>query len=232
MKRLSIPMKTMFVLVVVGLLVACAPGQEPPSPEEIQAAIDTAVAQTMEAEGRIATSVAMTVAAQDAETAAAAAALPTATPVPPEPLPTLTPILPTATPFTADSSSGGSGGSGGSSGGGSSGAGDYACGVVGKSPRDNTEFRRTNTFDVKFTIVNTGTKTWDAGKDVSLLGNPGATLSIPTGFVVELPKMEPGDKFTVGPFDAQAPDDPGHYVLDFKVEGGICYPYVAFNVVR
>jgi len=232
MKRLSIPLKTMFALVVVSLLVACAPGQEPPSPEEIQAAIDTAVAQTMEAEGRIATSVAMTVAAQDAETAAAAAALPTATPVPPEPLPTLTPILPTATPFAA-ATSGGSGGSGGSSGGGgSSGTADYACSYISKSPKDNTEFHRTNTFDVKFTIVNTGTKTWEAGKDVSLLGNPGGTLSIPTGFVVELPKMEPGDKFTVGPFDAQAPDDPGHYVIDFKVEGPICYPYVAFNVVR
>ena len=228
MKRLSIPLKTMFALLVISLLVACAPGEEPPSPEEIQAAINTAVAMTMDAEAQIANSVAMTVAAREAETAAAA---PTATPVTPEPLPTLTPILPTATPFTA-ASSGGSGGSGSSGGGGSSGSGDYACGIVGKSPKDNTEFKRTNTFDVKFTIVNTGTKTWDAGKDVTLLGNPGPTLSIPTGFVVQLPKMEPGDTFSVGPFDAVAPDAPGFYVIDFKVEGGFCYPYAAFNVVR
>jgi hypothetical protein len=49
---------------------------------------------------------------------------------------------------------------------------------------------------------------------------------------IELPKMEPGDVFTVGPFDAVAPDDPGRYVIDFKLEGGFCYPYVAFYVVR
>jgi len=227
MNRLSNPLKAIFTLLVIVLLVACAPGEEAPSPEEIQAAIDTAVAQTMEAEEEIANSVAMTVAARETE---AAAALPTAT-LSPTPLPTLTPVLASATPFAAPTSSGGSGGSGGGGGGGGS-VGDLSCGIVGKSPKDNTEFLRTNTFDVKFTIVNTGTTTWQAGKDVMLLGNPGPTLSIPTGFVVELPKMEPGDTFTVGPFDAVAPDKPGFYVIDFKVEGPVCYPYVAFNVVR
>jgi len=74
MKRLSIPLKTMFALLVISLLVACAPGEEPPSPEEIQAAINTAVAMTMEAEAQIATTVAMTVAARETEAAATAAA--------------------------------------------------------------------------------------------------------------------------------------------------------------
>lgn len=228
MIRSSIPLRLAATMLAIALLVACAPGEPVPSAEEIQAAVNTSVAETMEAQGQIATSVALTVAAREAE---AAAALPTATLSPTmTPLPTLTPVLATATPFDVASSSGSSGGGGG--GGSSSGAGAYACGVVSKRPRDNTEFRRTNTFDVKFTIVNTGTATWQAGKDVMLLGNPGPTLSIPTGFVVQLPKMEPGDTFAVGPFDATAPDQAGHYVVDFKVEGGFCYPYVAFNVVR
>ena len=96
---------------------------------------------------------------------------------------------------------------------------------------DETEFKRTHTFDVTFAILNNGTKTWAAGKDLVLLGNPGGTLINPPG-TIELPEMEPGDFFTVGPFDAQAPDDPGHYVIDFKLEGGWCYPYVSFYVVR
>jgi Ig-like domain from next to BRCA1 gene len=227
MKRLSIPLRLVFTILAITLLAACAPGEVTPSPVDVEATVNAAVAQTMEAQGQIATSVALTVAAQAAETAAAQ---PTATPVPAEPLPlpTLTPILPTATPFTvASSGGGGGGGSGGSA------SAEYSCDPdIRKRPFDNTEFHRKDTFDVIFTIKNTGTKTWDAGKDLVLLGNPGSTLSIPTGFVVELPKMEPGDLFTVGPFDAQAPDDPGHYVVDFKLEGGFCYPYVAFNVVR
>jgi hypothetical protein len=83
-------------------------------------------------------------------------------------------------------------------------------------------------------ILNNGTATWPAGKDVILLGNPGPTLGIaPGAFVLQLPEMKPGDTSPViGPFDAVAPDVEGHYVIDFKVEGGFCYPYVAFDVVR
>ena len=73
-----------------------------------------------------------------------------------------------------------------------------------------------------------------AGKDVILLGNPGPTLGIAAGTVVlQLPEMKPGDVSPViGPFDAVAPDAEGHYVIDFKLEGGFCFPYVAFDVVR
>ena len=231
MKRLSsILRRVIFVLLGISLLVACAPGEELPSPEEIEAAIDTAVAQTMEAEEQIAASVEMTVAAREAEAAEALAALPTATQVPPtQPLPTLTPILPTATPFAVEPSSGSGGG-----GGGGSTTYEYSCDIIRQRPRDNTEFKRTHTFDVSFVILNNGTATWPAGKDVTLLGNPGPTLGIAAGTVVlQLPEMKPGDTSPViGPFDAAAPDTEGHYVIDFKVEGGFCYPYVAFDVVR
>jgi hypothetical protein len=228
MIRLSIPLRQLATtLLAITLLVACAPGEPIPSAEEIQAAINTSVAGTMEAQGQIATSVALTVAARETE---AAAALPSPT-LSPTPLPTLTPILPAATPFTLTPASRGGGGGGGG-GGGTSGAGaEYACDIIRQRPRDNTEFLRTHTFDVSFAILNTGTKTWVAGKDLVLLGNPGPTLIAPPG-LIQLPEMEPGDVFTVGPFDAVAPDVAGHYVIDFKLEGGFCYPYVAFNVVR
>lgn len=225
---MNILRRVIFVLLGITLMVACAPGEEPPaSLEEIESAINTAVAQTMEAEEQIAASVEMTVAARETE---AAEALPTATLVPTEPLPTLTPILPTATPFTVAPSSGGGGGGGG----GGSTTYEYSCDIIRQRPRDNTEFKRTHTFDVSFAILNNGSATWPAGKDVILLGNPGPTLGIAAGTVVlQLPEMKPGDVSPViGPFDAVAPDVEGHYVVDFKLEGGFCYPYVAFDVVR
>jgi len=73
------------------------------------------------------------------------------------------------------------------------------------------------------------TATWKAGEDLKLLANASKTIINPPG-TIELPEMEPGDYFTVGSFDAQAPDRPGHYVINFGLEGGFCYPYAAFNV--
>jgi hypothetical protein len=234
MKHLSIPLRVIFTLLVIAMLAACAPGEATLSPEEIAAQVATSVAMTVEAQDQIATFVAMTVAAQEAE---AAEPLPTPAFVTATPLPTLTPVLVTATVPVLDTPDGGGNG-GGTSGGGTSGGGggytqyDYSCDIILQQPRDNTDFRRTHTFDVAFTILNNGTKTWDAGLDLVLLGNPGSTITNPPG-IIQIPnKMKPGDTFPVGPFDAQAPDEPGHYVIDFKLEGGWCYPYVAFNVVR
>ena len=225
MKRLSIPLQLAAIMLVITLLAACGPAvPSTPDQAEIDAAINTSVAQTIEAQGEIATTVAMTVGASETE---AAAAMPEATQSP-TPVPTLTPVLATATPFPTSTSSS-SGGSSGGSGGTTSYA--YSCDIIRQRPIDNTEFKRTNTFDVTFAILNNGTSTWEAGKDLTLLGNPGNTLINPPG-TIELPEMKPGDVFTVGPFDAEAPDDPGHYVIDFKLQGGFCYPYVAFYVVR
>ena len=224
MKRLSIPLHLATVVLVITLLGACVPSEgATPTPVDVEGKVATSVAMTIEAQGQIATSVAMTVAAQASETAAAAPPTEVSSPTP---VPTITPVLPTATPFTTGGSSGGSSG-----GGGGSTTYSYSCDIIRQRPIDNTEFRRTHTFDVSFAILNNGTSTWAAGKDLVLLGNPGGTLIAPPG-TIELPKMEPGDVFTVGPFDAVAPDEPGHYVIDFKLEGGFCYPYVAFNVVQ
>ena len=226
MKRLSIPLRVIFTFLVIAMLAACAPGEAPPSAEDVQAQVATSVAQTVEAQGQIATSVALTVAAQETEMAAAN---PTETPTATLP-PTMTPVLVTATPVTLVPPAGGGGG-GTSGGGGGFSKYEYSCDIIRQRPQDNTEFKRTHTFDVTFTILNNGTKTWAAGKDLVLLGNPGGTLINPPG-TIELPKMEPGDTFQVGPFDAQAPNEAGKYVIDFKLEGGWCYPYVAFYVGR
>jgi hypothetical protein len=225
MKRLSIPLQLAAIMLAISLLAACGPAvPSTPDQAEIDAAINTSVAQTIEAQGEFATTVAMTVGASETE---AAAAMPEATQSP-TPVPTLTPVLATATPFPTSTSSS-SGGSSGGSGGTTSYA--YSCDIIRQRPIDNTEFKRTNTFDVTFAILNNGTATWEAGKDLTLLANAGNTIINPPG-TIELPEMKPGDVFTVGPFDAEAPDDPGHYVIDFKLQGGFCYPYVAFYVVR
>lgn len=226
MKRWTNSLRLASILLAIPLLAACAPGVVPTTdPQVIEDQVATSVAMTVEAQGQIATSVALTVGAQETQ-AAAAAPTGTASPLPPPPTPTL--MLATATPFaTSGSSSGGSG----SGGGGGTSTLKFSCDIIRQRPIDNTEFKRTNTFDVTFAILNNGTATWEAGKDLVLLGNPGPTLINPPG-TIELPKMEPGDVFTVGPFEAQAPDDPGRYVIDFKLEGGFCYPYVAFYVVR
>ena len=64
---MNILRRAIFMLLGITLLVACVPGEEPPaSLEEIESAINTAVAQTMEAEEQIAASVEMTVAAREA----------------------------------------------------------------------------------------------------------------------------------------------------------------------
>jgi len=197
------------ILASVLLLAACAP-----APQPTQSLVDI--------QNQIATSVALTVEAQNAQTAAAQppateTPLPTATVfVPP------TPILPTATPFVVvpPSSSGGSGGGGGGT------KPQYACDPdIRKRPFDNSEFNQNAQFDIKWTIVNTGTKTWVAGLDLKYFSGPKMT----TAGTVELPEMKPGDSFSVN-FDAVAPAEKGFHVMTWVVEGGICYPYVAIFV--
>jgi len=224
MIRMSALWRLAFTSLVILLLVGCAPAavEQGLSPEEVAAQVSTSVAMTVEAQGQIATSVALTVAAKESEQAALQ---PTAT-LPPTQTPitilTATPF-PTATLFV-------SGGGGGGGGGGGNTTYEYSCDPdIGKRPFDNTEFSRGDSFDVKFSILNNGTATWEAGKDLVLLGNPGNTLINPPG-MIQLPKMKPGDTFAVGPFDAVAPMESGRYVIDFKLEGGFCYPYIAFTV--
>ncbi len=205
-----------FALAGILVLAACAPSATPAptqDPAEIQQQIQDSVAAT--------------VAAQEAEAAQAMAAEPTNTPLPTQteagPA-SPTPIIPTATPFTVvpptlAPSTGGGGGSVAPV------ALDYACTSRDRQPYDNTYFKSKKEFDIRWTIVNTGTKSWPAGKDVKYFS--GEKMSTTT--LVELPAMDPGDTYEVI-LDAVAPQKQGFYVMTWTVEGQLCYPYVAIIV--
>jgi hypothetical protein len=202
------------VMAVIVLLSACQPA--PPTPD------------LSEIENQVATSVALTVAAQNAQTQAAVSPTPIATnttlptqtsEVPPSP----TLILPTATPLVVPTvtSSGGGGGGGGAT------QRDYSCDTIHRRPFDNTSFRPGDKFDIKWTIVNTGKKTMVAGLDLKY--NSGEKMT--DRLRVELPELKPKEQFDVD-FDAVAPNKEGTYIMTFLVEGQLCYPYVAIIVEK
>ncbi len=193
------------LLVAVFLLAACAPQAAP--------TVDTEqiVNQAVEA-------VAATLSVQQAQTAAAQPQATTTEVVSPA---TETPVLPTATPFVIASPT-----TKPSTGGGGNVTYSYSCDPdIGKRPRDNSTFHPGDSFDVKWTIVNTGTATWEAGYDLVYFSGPNLTGA--TFF--ELPRMKPGDKFSKV-MDAVAPMAKGNYVMTWKLQGGFCYPYVAITV--
>ena len=201
---------------MIFLLSACQPAQPTQNPS------DTA--------DQVATSVALTVAAQNALTQAAPTLVPQATNTT---LPTQTevgtvssptPVLPTVTAVvlsspTVVSSGGGSGGT--------ITRPQYACNPFPRLPRDNSIFRPNDSFDIKWTIVNTGTKTMHAGLDLKYDDGPQLTQTT----LVELPELEPGESTTVS-FDAVAPSKEGTYIMTFSVEGSLCFPYTAIIVEK
>ena len=203
-------------LAVILLLAACAPGQVP-------------TADPQEVANQVATSVALTVASQNLDTAEAVppvteTPLPTATevmvdtPTAVAPLDTPTAIsLPTATAVS----------SGGGSGGGTTTQSDFSCDIIRRRPTDNTIYKPNDRVDIKWTIVNDGNRTLRAGLDLKFSNGD----KLMPDRIVELPELDPGDQFEVG-FDATAPDRPGTYIMVYMVEGGLCYPYVAIQVER
>jgi hypothetical protein len=200
-------------LTVVFLLAACAPAQ-PQTPNPVDVA------------NQVGTSVALTVASQNLDTAEAAPVA-SATPIPtdtPAVVDTPTAILPTATPFvlvpptTVPGSSGGGGGVTQS---------PYRCDIIHQRPFDNTIFKPGAKFDIKWTILNTGTKTMRDGLDLKY--NSGTKLMSVSR--VELPEIKAGDQYALN-FDGVAPTKEGTYVMTYIVEGGLCYPYVVIKVEK
>lgn len=197
------------VMAIIFVLAACVPAAQPTvDPNEVA--------------NQVATSVALTVAAQNAQTAAAR---PTDTPIPP---PTETvppspiPAIPTATPFVVVPPTVASGG-----GGSTTVKQDYDCDIIRRRPFDNTFFRPGDTFDIKWTIVNTGTKNLRAGTDVKFsIGSQMTSVTL-----VELPEMKPGDQYEII-LDAVAPTTEGNHIMTWVVEGPLCYPYAAIIVEK
>jgi hypothetical protein len=200
-------------LSVVFLLAACAPAQ-PQTPNPVDVA------------NQVATSVALTVASQNLDTQEAAPVA-TETQIPTETaavVDTPTAILPTATPFVITPPTTVSGGSGG---GGAVTPSAYACDVIHARPYDNTVFKPGAKFDIKWTILNVGTKTMRDGLDLKY--NSGTKLTGVTR--VELPEIKPGGQYDLD-FDGVAPSKEGTYVMTYIVEGGLCYPYVVIKVEK
>ena len=199
-------------LTIAFLLAACAPAPvQTPNPDDIA--------------NQVATSVALTVAAQNLDTAEAApvvtdTAVPTATLVVVD---TPTPIVPTATPFVLVPPTTVPGGGGG----GSTTRPAYACDIIHQRPFDYSTFKPGDRFDIKWTILNTGTRIMRDGLDLSY--NQGPKMTSVTR--VELPELDPGDQYDLQ-FDAVAPSREGTYIMTYIVEGGLCYPYVAIIVER
>jgi len=197
------------------LLAACAPAQvATPNPDEIAK--------------MVATSVALTVASQNLDTAEAQpqvteTPLPTATSLPID-TPTAVPPLDTPTaiqlPTNTPSSSGGGGG-------GTTTKAEYSCDTISRRPYDYTVYKPGDRFDIKWTIVNNGSKALRAGLDLQY--NNGTKLMADRH--LELPALDPGDEYQVS-FDGVAPDKEGNYVMVYKVEGGLCYPYTAITVEK
>lgn len=200
---------TLVAMALAVVLAACAPAQ---SAEQIQSQVATSVAMTVQAQGQMADAVAGTLTAQAPD----ATATSSPTPIPLN-LPTL-PSVATVTPFVVVPPSGGGSGGGGNT------AAKYSCDFT-QRPFDNTQFKPGDPFDIKWVITNTGTVAWDAGKDFSYLSGPHLTKSAG----VELPALKPNHTVAYQ-FDANAPMEKGDYVMTWKVEGGLCYPYVAIHV--
>lgn len=203
------------VMAAVLLLAACAPAPAPTQdPAQIQQQIQQSVASTVEAQNAQATE-------QQAQIVPSNTPLPTQTEAVPA---TPTPLIPTATPFVivppTTAPSGGGGGS-------VTVKPDYACDVIHQRPYDNQYFKPNDSFDVKWTILNTGTKSWRAGLDLKYYSGPQMT----TVTRVQLPAMDPGDQYDIV-LDATAPSKQGFHVMTWVLEGQICYPYVAINVEK
>ena len=201
---------------ILLLLAACAPAPAPTADPNL-------------INSQIATSVALTVASQNLDTAeaqppATETPLPTATLVPVD---TPTAVLPLDTPTaialpTSTASSGG-----GTTSGGSTSSSGYSCQAINRRPYDNTIYKPGDKFDIKWTIQNNGTKTMVAGLDLKFSNGD----KLMSDKVVELPELKPGAEYSIG-FDAVAPDKQGNYVMVYMIEGGLCYPYTAIVVEK
>jgi len=206
-----------FALAMIVLLAACVPAA---APTQDPALIQQLIEQSVE----------LTVAAQNAEaTERQAQIVPSNTPLPTQTeavAPTPTPILPTATPFVivppTNTVAAGGGGSGVTVV-----KPDYACEAISRRPFDNTVFKPNDEFDIRWTIVNTGTKTLRAGLDLEYLSGPQMTAVK----FVELPELKPGASHEVI-FDAVAPSKEGLHIMTWRVEGPVCFPYTAIIVEK
>lgn len=203
---------TMILAALAFVLAACFPGQ---NPVDVQPLVNTAVAQTMEAERRIEEAVAQTVAAQQVLSTPTVELTPTATATatferitivtdtpPPFPtFPTNTPPPPVVKPL-------------------------YSCFVTTRSPANLEEIRAGAPFEIRWTVINTGTRTWNSGVDVKF--ESGAKMT--NASRVEIPvSLAPNESYKIS-LSAHAPSKKGVQRMTWVVEGNMCYAQVVITV--
>ncbi len=205
--------KAMLVVLAMGLLLtACAPA--PSNTDQLQGQIATSVAMTVQAQaGGIAEAVLSTLTAQAPTATLSPTPIPLNLPATNTPFPTATAFVVTPPP----------------SGGGSVDVPQalYSCSVREVQPRTNVFHPGDSAIKVVWVITNTGTKDWAAGKDFEFVS--GTALSSYRG--QEFPAIKSGDSITIS-FSATAPTKPGYYGMQFKLEGGFCWPALNIQVVR
>lgn len=193
-----------FVIAIILLINACTFWQPETNSEQLTNLVMTSVAQTL-------------------------TAFPTNTPVPTDtPLPTPTEVIPTiqitaiptfvfptSTPVENVRT-------------------DYTCHIINQKPFDDTPFRSGDSFDIKWTIVNTGTRRWEDGTYLEYQNGPQMTGETQ----IKLPRLKPGGKYDVV-LDATAPSKSGMQIMVWAVVGPgtvkdssywMCYPYTRIIV--
>ncbi len=206
--------KTMFILVaLVFLVAACLPAQ---NTQELEARVNTAVAETMAVENQIANSVEQTVVALEPLASPTAETVDAVLTFTETPTPTATPLsIDTFTPFPVNPTATRR----------ASTQAQYACSVINRRPFDLSEYNPGDKFDIKWTIVNIGSRAWVAGIDVKYVSGPKMSVGR-----VQIPKaLNPNDSYTIV-MDAVAPNKKGRQVMTFAVDGPMCFPYVAIIV--
>jgi hypothetical protein len=193
-----------FAIATTFLIIACGFGQSENASEQFTNLVMTSVAETL-------------------------TALPTNTYVPTDtPPPTSTEITPTIQPtiiptfvFPTSTPTG-------------TGKTDYVCDVTDQKPFDDTEFRPGDSFDIKWTIVNTGTQKWEDETYLAYQSGPEMTNETQ----IKLPRLKPKGRYDVV-LDATAPSEAGLQVMVWAVIGPgtikdstywMCYPYVRIIV--
>lgn len=205
--------KMIFLALGFVLLAGCLPGQ---NPQDVSSQVNTAVAQTMEANNRVAQSVDQTLTAQVPFFTATLAFTPTEEPTfepiiiitdtpPPSPTFTNSPPPPRVVESTPQS---------------------YSCFVTTLTPDAYEEIKAGQNFEIRWSIKNTGIKAWDAGIDLKYAGG----VQMTTATRAEIPKsLAPGESYKIS-LNAKAPNHKGTQQMTWIVEGQLCYANVVITV--
>lgn len=214
--------KFAYLVTVVVLVMACVPTFAAPFPTVDPNAVNTFIAQTVDAAST------QTAAAQPTSTFT-----PTITPTRPTdtPSPTVTstvifilstptqPVIPT---FTFVSSGGGSGNGLSSD--------NYACQVISVSPANGTRFNARDDFDAVWRVRNNGQRNWDRNS-VDFIYDSGDRIHKVSGYDLSS-NVRSGDTTNLGA-DMEAPRDPGTYTTYWTLRVGnneFCRMSLTINV--